>query len=107
MLWIKRILDELKVISTSPIKVYIDNRATISIAHNPVLHDRINHVEVDKHFIKEKRENGQIYMNYIPTGEQVADVLMKGIPEKQFKKLIGKLAMEGIRTSLRGSEKEE
>ena len=86
----------MKVISTSPTKVYSNNRAAISIAHNPILHDRTTHVEVDKHYIKEKIENGQICMNYIPTGEQLADVLTKGLPKKQFEKMIGKLGMEDI-----------
>ena len=63
-------------------KLYCDNKATILIAHNPVLHDRTKHVEVNKHFIKEKLENGLICMPYIPTIEQVADVLTKGIPTK-------------------------
>ena len=58
VLWIQRILDKLKVASQSLIKVYCNNKATISIAHNPVLHDITKHVEVDKHFIKEKIESG-------------------------------------------------
>ena len=57
VLWIKRILDELKLASQSPIKAYCDNKAAISITHNPVLHDKTKHVEVDKHFIKEKIES--------------------------------------------------
>ena len=35
-------------------------------------------------------------MPYIPTTEQVANVLTKGIPTKQFDRLIDKLAMEDI-----------
>ncbi|KAJ8747842.1 hypothetical protein K2173_010051 [Erythroxylum novogranatense] len=31
-----------------------DNRAAISISENPVQHDRTKHVEIDRHFIKEK-----------------------------------------------------
>lgn len=96
VLWIKRILDELKIESQFPIKTYCDNKAAISIAHNPVLHDRTKHVEVDKHFIKEKIEGGQICMIYVPTDEQVADILTKGLPRKQFDKLTSKLAMEDI-----------
>ena len=47
-------MEDLKIPSISPMKMYCDNKAAIAIAHNPVLHDRTKHVEVDKHFIKEK-----------------------------------------------------
>ena len=38
-LWIRRLLEELKISSTLPMKLYCDNKAVILIAHNPVLHD--------------------------------------------------------------------
>ena len=76
-------------------KVFCNNKAAIAIAHNPVLHDRTKHVEADKQFIKEKLE-GLICMPHIPTDEQVADILTKGLPKKQFDKLVSKLAMEDI-----------
>ncbi|RVW25031.1 Retrovirus-related Pol polyprotein from transposon TNT 1-94 [Vitis vinifera] len=61
-----------------------------------VLHDRTKHVEVDKHFIKEKIDNGLVCMTYIPTEEQVVDVFTKGLHKRQFDFLVGKLAMEDI-----------
>ena len=73
-------------------KLYYDNKATISIAHNP----GTKHVEVDKHFIKEKIDNGLVHMEQIPTREQVADIFTKGLHTKQFDFLVGKLAMEDI-----------
>nr|CAN70499.1 hypothetical protein VITISV_020482 [Vitis vinifera] len=82
ILWIKRLLEELRV--------------AIEIAHNPILHDRTKHVEVDKHLFNEKLEEGLICMPYIPTDEQVVDKLTKGLPKKQFDKLVSKLAMEDI-----------
>ena len=77
-------------------KVYCDNKATISIAHNPVLHDRTKHIEVDKHFIKEKLENGLIYISYMPTTHQTTDILTKGFQKTQFDFLVSKLAMKDI-----------
>jgi len=93
IMWIRRLLEELKATKSSPMKLYCDNKAAISIAHNPVLHDRTKHVEVDKHFIKEKIDNGLVHMEHIPTGEQVADVFTKGLHTKPFDFLVGKLAM--------------
>ena len=95
-IWIKRILEELKFAQIMPIRIYCDNKAAISIAHNPVLHDRTKHIEVDKHFIKEKIDAGVICIPYLPTTEQIADVLTKGLPKLQFNKLTDKLAMSDI-----------
>ena len=43
---------------------------TIAIAHNLVQHDRIEHIKVEKHFIKEKVENGVVCISYVPSTEQ-------------------------------------
>ena len=96
VIWIRRILQELKVSEVLPMKLYCDNKAAISIAHNPVLHDRTKHVEVDKHFIKEKIEGGVVCMTYVPTRDQVADLLTKSLPKKQFDLLVTKLVMKDI-----------
>ena len=42
VLWIKKLLEELKTTSPLPMKVFCDNKAAIAISHNPVLHDRLN-----------------------------------------------------------------
>lgn len=39
---------------------------------------------------------GVICIPYLPTTEQIADVLTKGLPKWQFNKLIDKLAMTDI-----------
>ena len=76
-------------------KIYCDNKAAISIAHNPILHDRTKHIEVDKNFIKEKIESGLICVPYVPSAQQVVDILTKG-HKGQFELLVSKLAMEVI-----------
>lgn len=77
-------------------KLYCDNKAAISIAHNLVQHYRIKHIEVDKHFIKEKLESCLSCVPYIPTIEQTADILTKGLQKKLFDFLVIKLAIEDI-----------
>jgi len=60
LLWMKIILDDLKIEWNGPMKLYCDNKSAINIAHNLVQHERTKHVEVDNHFIKEKLDSGTI-----------------------------------------------
>ena len=56
LLWLKKLLVEIGVAPSSEMNLLCDNKATIAISHNPVQHDRTNHVEVDRNFIKQNLE---------------------------------------------------
>lgn len=58
-----------------------------------------NHVEMDRHFIKEKIEKGIICMAYVPTSVQIADILTKGLFRPMFKKLVDKLGLYNLYSS--------
>ena len=96
ILWLKRILEELQLPMTLPMKLYCDNKAAISISQNPVQHDRTKHVETDRHFIKEKVDAGLICMPFVPSSQQVADILTKGLFSPNFEFLVSKLDMLDI-----------
>jgi len=51
LLWLKIILDDLKIKWDKPMRLYCDNKSWISIAYNPVQHDRTKNIKVDIHFI--------------------------------------------------------
>ena len=77
LLWLRKIMMELRLLLETPMKLYYDNKAAINIAKNIVQHDRTKHVEIDRHFIKENLEGGDICMPFILTSQQVADILTK------------------------------
>ncbi|KAL6333802.1 hypothetical protein AAG906_028988 [Vitis piasezkii] len=95
-IWIKRLLEELKISYEFPMRLYCDNKATICIAHNPVHHDRTKHVEVDRHFITEKLEKEVISIKCIPIVQQVVDIFTKGLPRPTFDFLTSKLGLIDI-----------
>ena len=76
--------------------MYIDSKSTISIVKNPVQHDCMKHVRIDRSFIKREIEEGGINLSYIPTRSQVADGFTKAMARPSFKLLIGKLGMTSI-----------
>ena len=56
-------------------------------------HDRTKHVEIDRHFIEEKIQEGVICMTYVPTSKQAANLLRKGLVKLSFEKLVDKLGL--------------
>lgn len=78
---------------TRPMRLYCDNKSVISIAHNPVQHDRTMHIEVDRHFINDKLDSELICTPFVSVQDQVADVLTKGLPNNVFHDPISKLGM--------------
>jgi len=96
LLWIRIILEDLRIKWEEPMRLYCDNKFVIGIAHNLVQHNRTKHVEVDKHFIKEKIESWLICIPYVPTEEQLADILTKGVQNPSFKGILDKLGMKNL-----------
>ena len=96
VLWLKILLSELGLFQVKPLMLYCDNKAALDIAHNPVHHSRTKHIEIDRHFIKEKLDQGIICMTYVSSSNQLADVLTKGLAEKMFSSLCSKMGMYDI-----------
>ena len=47
LLWMKIILEDLKIKYEAPIGLVCVNKSAISIAHNPIQHDPTKHIEID------------------------------------------------------------
>jgi hypothetical protein len=93
VLWLKIILLELGLFHGKPLMLYCDNKAALDIANNPVQHSRTKHIEIDRHFIKEKLDRGIICMPYVSSSNQLADILTKGLSEKVFTSLCCKMGL--------------
>ena len=96
LLWVKALLTELQLDKGAPLRLLSDSQATISIANNPVQHDRTKHIEIDRFFIKEKLEQGILKIDHVRSEEQVADCLTKGLSSLSLSKLCNKMGMINI-----------
>ena len=99
---LQKVLSDLDQECEIPSKFFDDNKVVISIANNPVQHDRTKHVEIDWHFIKERLDSGSICIPYIPLSQQVANVLTKRLLRPNFNFRVSKLGRY-LRPNLRGN----
>ena len=70
---------------------------------NPVLHDRSKHIDLKFHFLRDCVDGGQIVIEFIETGWQLADVLTKPLGRLRFtelKKMIGMVEVLGLAAGL-------
>ena len=87
-LYIRRLMSELGQIPSSKcITLYEDSQACIKIATNPCLAERTKHFDIKYHWLREKVKKNDVELKYIRTTEQVADILTKGLGERQHTKL--------------------
>ncbi|CAL2255456.1 unnamed protein product [Prunus armeniaca] len=96
LLWLRKLLTELGYKPTSTMNLFCDNKAAIVIAHNPVQHDRTKHVEVDRHFIKQKLEAKVFQFPFVKSENQLADILTKAISSKVFHNSLDQLGIGDI-----------
>lgn len=63
---------------------FSDNTSTVSLAHNPVLHSRTKHMELDLFFVREKVLNKKLDVVHVPAMDQIADVATKALSPSSF-----------------------
>ena len=78
----------------NPTMLHEDNQGAIELVKNNKNHSRTKHIDVRHHFIRSHIENGNITIQYIPTENQIADILTKALPAEKFEKHRDALGME-------------
>jgi hypothetical protein len=60
--------------------MYCDNQSAISVAENPVMHDKAKHIALKYHYIHNLVENNTVTMHYCPSNANPTDLLTKVLP---------------------------
>jgi hypothetical protein len=81
-IYLRNLLSDFGLSPTSPVLVYGDNQSSIAISKNPINHSAMKHVHVKHHFVREKVEDGDIELRYIPTAEMLADAMTKPLAKQ-------------------------
>ena len=59
----------------------------------PVFHDQSKHIDIRYHFLRDCVQRGTIWLEYIQTDEQVADIFTKALCRQSFVKFRDKLGL--------------
>jgi hypothetical protein len=85
--WLKLMIVTDLGVGPLTVELKCDNRSTVSLAHNPVASDRSRHIDVNQRKIQEVIESKVLSVKWIPTTEQLADILTKQMPRTQYEYL--------------------
>jgi hypothetical protein len=91
--WLHQLLGELHVAVPMATIVYCDNISAVYLAANPVHHRRTKHIELDIHFVREKVALSQVRVLHVPTTQQYADIMTKGLPTSAFQEFRSSLCV--------------
>jgi hypothetical protein len=83
-IWLHQLLGELQCSVQKATVTYCDNVSAVYMSANPIHHKRTKHIELDIHFVRERVQLGDLRVLHVPTGEQYADVMTKGLPTSTF-----------------------
>jgi hypothetical protein len=94
-LYLNSVLSEMFDVQRCP-TIYNDNQSARNLAMNDVYHCRTKHIDIRYHFIREMVHSRKICLQYLPTGDMVADILTKGVPRVKHVKCINLLGLSHV-----------
>jgi hypothetical protein len=67
-------------------KLFEDNQPCIAISNNPIIHDRVKHIDIKYHWIRKEVTAGNMSLIWCPTADMTADILTKPLGKILFEK---------------------
>ncbi len=68
---------------STPSILHMDNQSAISVSKNPEHHGRMKHLDLRFYWLRDAVNDKMITPSFVPTTEQVADILTKPLPAAQ------------------------
>ncbi len=84
---LRQLLAEIGLPQGEPTVIHEDNNPCIHMANNPSTSARTKHIDLKYHIVRERVSNGDVKLVYVPTQDQVADVLTKSVSGPTLQRL--------------------
>ena len=76
----RNLLLELGYPVSGPSPLLMDNQSAIQVSKNPEHHGRMKHLDLAHYWLRDEVAMGFIGVQYVPTQDQLADILTKALP---------------------------
>lgn len=96
IVWLQGLLLDVGIQVKGSALLFCDNDAALKLAANPIVYERMKHMEVDCHFTLDKIQEGIIETRGNGITEQTANNFTKLLCQRQHAYLLSKLGILGI-----------
>jgi phage anti-repressor protein len=86
LLWMKKLLCDYGFTQDTMV-IHCENTSTINISKNPVQHSQTKHINIRHHFNRDLVKSREVALMFIPSENQLADILTKPLDGSKFKSL--------------------
>ena len=90
-MWFQSFISEVQ--GRRPLTISCDNQGAIALSKDNKFHSCTKHIDLQYHFICEAVENNKIKVNYIPTEDNVLDIITKPFPRPKFQHFVELLGL--------------
>ena len=80
-----------------PCTIKIDNTSTIALLQSSKFHRRSKHISLKELFIKDHFEKKEIFLEYVPSERQLADILTKSLNGPRLQELKQQTGLKAIK----------
>lgn len=91
-MYLRQLLKDLGYRQRGPTTLHEDNQGAIAMGENSTSSGRTKHIDVRYHYTREKIEKKKICLEYVPTQDQLADILTKPLQRVKLVELRRKVA---------------
>jgi hypothetical protein len=83
-IWLRKLISDLFDQIPESTIIHCDNHSCIRLSEHPMFHERSKHIEIKYYFIRDKSQEREVKLEYIPTDEQTTYILTKSLSRIKF-----------------------